>query len=105
MPTVPHLPIDPYSDEVLTDPTEFHQRLREIGPAARVDQSEGYDIVAIGRDRNVRAVFENPDLFVNSLGSGVLDLRHDEPFREPGVLQEADPPAHTGPRAVMTEII
>jgi cytochrome P450 len=100
-----HLPIDPYSDDVLTDPTVFHRRLREIGPAARVDQSEGYDIVAVGRDRDLRTVLESPHLFVNSLGSGVLDLRHDEPFREPGVLQETDPPAHTAARTVMTDVI
>ncbi len=105
MSAVPHLPIDPYTDDVLADPSDFQRRLREIGPAARVDQSEGYDIVAVGRDRDVRAVLENPDLFVNSRGSGVLDLSTDEPFREPGVLQEGDPPAHTGPRAVMTEVI
>ncbi|MFI5611657.1 cytochrome P450 [Amycolatopsis sp. NPDC051903] len=103
--TLPSLDLDPYSDDVLRDPAGFHRALRAAGPVVRVRQSEGLDLVALGRDSDVRAVFDDPELFVNSRGGGVLDLARDEPFREPGLLQENDPPGHTAIRTVMSEVI
>jgi cytochrome P450 len=101
---VPQLDVDPFTDEVLRDPIPFYDRLREAGPA-RVLQSEGYDLVAVGRDRDVREVYSDAGRFLSSRGSGVLDLRTDEPFREPGALLENDPPVHTPIRAVITDVI
>ena len=103
--TMPHLAMDPYSDEVLADPTEFYRRLRESGPVVRVDQAQGFDLVAVGGYDDVKTVYADHDRFVNSRGSGVVDITENEWFREPGVLLEADPPRHTGPRAVMAEVI
>jgi cytochrome P450 len=102
---VPQLDMDPYSDDVLADPTEFYRRLREIGPAARVEQAQGFDLVAVGRYDDVKTVYSDHDRFLNSHGSGVVDITENEWFREPGVLLETDPPRHDGPRAVMAEII
>lgn len=99
------LAMDPYSDDVLGDPTEFHRRLRDAGPAARVEQSEGFDLVAVGRYRNVREILQNPAMYINGRGGGILDLAKVENFREPAALQEADPPSHTGTRDVMTDVI
>jgi cytochrome P450 len=105
MANIPTLAIDPFEDSVLTDPSDFFVRLREAGPVAKVEQSEGFDIVAAGRDSVVRMMFQDHDSFINSRGGGILDLARDEPFRTPGVLQETDPPYHTGVRKVMTDII
>lgn len=105
MTTLPALGIDPFSDDVLADPLEFHGRLRAAGAVVRLDQSEGFDIVGVGRDETVREIFDNPTIFLNSRGGGILDLVRDEPFREPGVLQETDPPYHDGARKVMAAII
>ncbi|MDV6271027.1 cytochrome P450 [Rhodococcus globerulus] len=105
MATIPALAIDPFEDSVLADPSDFFVKLREAGPIVKVEQSEGFDIVAAGRDSIVRAIFEDHDAFISSRGGGILDLARDEPFRTPGVLQETDPPYHSGVRKVMTDII
>ncbi|URN04550.1 hypothetical protein LUW74_15330 [Actinomadura madurae] len=103
--TMPALDIDPFIDDVLAEPTDFHRRLRAAGPAVKVRQSEGLDLVAVGRDRDVREIYADHENFLNSRGSGVLDLKRDEPFREPGLLLEHDPPARTAVRTVMADVI
>ena len=105
MTKVPALDIDPFTEDVLADPTDFHTLLREAGPVVKLQQSEGFDIVGVGRDADVRAIFANHADFLNSRGGGILDLARDEPFRTPGVLQETDPPYHDRVRKVMTDII
>jgi cytochrome P450 len=101
----PAIDLDPYSDNVLADPSEFFLALRSAGSVVRVPQSEGFDIVAVGRDATARSILENHGDFLNGRGGGILDLQHDEPFREPGVLQETDQPYHSRVRNVMTSII
>ncbi|SFO53581.1 Cytochrome P450 [Actinomadura madurae] len=103
--TLPELDLDPFSDEVLRDPGDYHRAVREAAPVVRVQQSEGFDLVAVGRYATVRAIFDDPGMFLNSRGGGILDLKHDENFREPGLLQENDPPGHTAIKAVMTSVI
>jgi 4-methoxybenzoate monooxygenase (O-demethylating) len=103
--TMPALDVDPFSEDVLADPTEFFTQVRETGSVVKLRQSEGHDIVGVGRDAVVRAIFENPTDFINSRGGGILDLARDEPFRTPGVLQETDPPYHERVRKVMTDVI
>jgi cytochrome P450 len=105
MQTIPAIDIDPFTKEVLSDGTEFQRQLRSAGPVVKLQQSEGHDIVGVGRDAVMRAIFENPTDFLNSRGGGILDLARDEPFRKPGVLQETDPPYHDRVRKVMTDII
>lgn len=103
--TMPALDVDPFSEDVLADPTEFFTQVRETGPVVKLRQSEGHDIVGVGRDAVMRAIFENHTDFINSRGGGILDLARDEPFRTPGVLQETDPPYHERVRKVMTDVI
>jgi 4-methoxybenzoate monooxygenase (O-demethylating) len=103
--TLPSLDIDPYTDEVLAEPFEFYRLVRETGPVVRVQQSEGFDLVAVGRDRDVRAIFEDPDVFISSRGNGAYDIAQGQHFREPAVLVENDPPQHTAIRAVMTDVL
>jgi len=103
--TMPSLELDPFTEEILTDSTDFDRRLRDAGEVVKLEQSEGHDIVGVGRYATARALFENNVDFLNSRGGGILDLARDEPFRKPGVLQETDPPYHTGVRQIMTDVI
>ncbi|MFE7277352.1 cytochrome P450 [Streptomyces sp. NPDC057623] len=103
--TMPELDLDPFSDEVLRDPGDFHRAVLDAGPVVRVQQSEGFRLVAVGRYATVKSIIENPAMFLNSRGGGVLDLKYDESFREPGLLAENDPPGHTAIKTVMTSVI
>nr|WP_271209096.1 cytochrome P450 [Rhodococcus wratislaviensis]GLK33548.1 cytochrome P450 [Rhodococcus wratislaviensis] len=103
--TLPELDIDPFTDEVLRNPDDYHRAIRDAGPVVKVQQSEGFDLVAVGRYSTVLSILENPTMFVNSRGGGILDLKKAENFREPGVLQENDPPSHTAIKSVMTSVI
>ncbi|MGW3984446.1 cytochrome P450 [Streptomyces mirabilis] len=103
--TVPRIPFDPFSDEVLTDPTEFYRALTAAGPLARVEQSEGHDVLAVGRHAAAVEIYEDPARFLNSRGQGLPDRLTEEAFREAGVLAEADPPDHTAARSVIRKVI
>ncbi|MEV8517210.1 cytochrome P450 [Dactylosporangium sp. NPDC051484] len=105
MTTLPELDIDPFTEDVLADPTDFHKLLRAAGPVVKLQQSEGHDIVGVGRHAVMQAVYENHADFISGRGSGILDLARDEPFRVPGLLNETDPPYHDVVRKVTTEII
>lgn len=102
---IPTLEIDPFADEVLADPDPFYRELRKAGSVVRVPQSEGFEILAVGRDVHARRIYEDSETFINGRGSGILDLQRDEPFREPGLLVENDPPNHTALRNIMAEVI
>lgn len=102
---VPSIDIDPYSDEVLKDPFPYYELLRTAGPIVRVRQSEGYDLMAIGRDSVVRAVYNDHECFSSARGNGVYDIAKGENFRAPAILVENDPPSHTDFRSVMSTVI
>jgi len=105
MTDMPELDIDPFTEDVLADPTDFFTRLREAGPVVKLQQSEGHNIVGVGRDALMREIFANHDDFISGRGGGIRDLAREEPFRTPGVLQETDPPYHDVVRKVMGDII
>ena len=105
METVPALDIDPFTDDVLRDPTRFWSELRAAGPVVKVQESQGFDIVAVGRYDIVRQIFQASDTYLNSSGGGILDLTKGEMFREPQPLQETDAPYHTHMRALMNKIV
>lgn len=68
--TMPELDLDPFSDEVLRDPGDFHRAVLDAGPVVRVRQSEGFRLVAVGRYATVKAIIENPAMFLNSRAAG-----------------------------------
>jgi 4-methoxybenzoate monooxygenase (O-demethylating) len=103
--TLPHLALDPFSTEVLTNPHPFWQQVREAGPVVRVDQAQGFDIVVVGRYAEVRELHEKHEEFISSHGGGIFDRTRGENFREPAVLLEADQPDHTAVRSVIMEIL
>jgi 4-methoxybenzoate monooxygenase (O-demethylating) len=105
MKTMPALPVDPFTDDILRDPTEFWRELRASGPVVKVQQAQGHDIVAAGRFSAVRQMFQDNENFLNSTGGGILDLTKVENFREPQPLQETDAPYHTNVRSMMSAIV
>src|SRR3954452_12349270 len=105
MKTIPALDIDPFTDDVLRDPAGFWSELRAAGPVVKVQESQGFDIVAVGRYDIVRQIFQDSDTYLNSSGGGILDLTKGEMFREPQPLQETDAPYHTHMRALMNKIV
>jgi cytochrome P450 len=99
---IPVLADDPFSPEILTDPDGFHERLREAGPVARLST---YAVWAAGRFDEVHAALSDWETFISSAGVGLTDFRKEKPWRVPSLLLEADPPAHTPRRQLMTRIL
>ncbi|WP_326834111.1 cytochrome P450 [Amycolatopsis rhabdoformis] len=101
-PTVPELDDDPFDHAVLADPYEYHRRLREAGPVVWLP-AHGYYV--IGRFAEVRAALLDWETFVSGRGAGLTDFAHEEPWRPPSLLLEADPPDHTVVRTAMNSVI
>ncbi|HYH35550.1 MAG TPA: cytochrome P450 [Nocardioides sp.] len=100
--TLPSLPDDPFGTEVLTDPYEFHERLRAAGPVVFLPR---YGLHAMGRFEEVKASLQDWQTFVSSRGAGLADFAKEKPWRPPSLLLEADPPDHTVVRTAMNGVI
>ncbi|GAB3347404.1 cytochrome P450 [Modestobacter lapidis] len=99
---VPSLDDDPFGTEVLTDPYDFHRRLRDAGPVVFLPR---HGIYALGRFADVTAALTDWETFVSSRGAGISDFAKEEPWRPPSLLLEADPPDHTVVRTAMNGVI
>ncbi|MBB3087019.1 cytochrome P450 [Geodermatophilus sabuli] len=99
---VPVLGDDPFGTEVLTDPYDFHRRLRDAGPVVFLER---YGIYAMGRFEHVKASLIDWETFVSSRGAGLADFAKEKPWRPPSLLLEADPPDHTVVRTAMNGVI
>ncbi|HKP41482.1 cytochrome P450 [Mycobacterium sp.] len=99
---VPVLDVDPYDHDVLREPHDFHERLREAGPLVWLSR---YGVYACGRYDQVLAGLRQWEDLISSDGVGIEDLNASENFRTPSLLIEADPPAHTPRRAVVNKIL
>jgi cytochrome P450 len=101
-PTLPSLPDDPFGTDVLTDPYEFHGRLRDAGPVVSLPR---YGLFAMGRFDEVKSALQDWQTFVSSRGAGLADFATEKPWRPPSLLLEADPPDHTVVRTAMAGVI
>ena len=99
---VPVLDDDPFGDEILTDPTAFHEKLRDAGPVVHLRR---YGVWAMGRYEQVHAALTDHATFCSSRGAGLADFHEEKPWRPPSLLLEADPPDHTVVRTAMSEVI
>ncbi|MCE7481652.1 cytochrome P450 [Microbacterium profundi] len=97
----PSLNDDPYTREILVDPYPFFARLRGAGPTAWLEQ---YNVHAFGRDAEVRTILEDYRTYISGAGVGIVNIHHQPPLRQPGIL-EVDPPNHTSMRTAMTSVI
>ncbi|MWB98873.1 cytochrome P450 [Agromyces seonyuensis] len=100
--TRPTSSADPFSAELLADPHEFHEALREAGEVVHLER---YDVDAMGRYDTVHAALTDWQSFESSAGVGISDFRREPPWRPPSLLLEADPPHHDAPRAVLQKIL
>ena len=101
-PGMPSLDIDPFSLEFLDNPHPSHEALRDAGPVVRLDT---WNVYAVARYAEVWAVLNDPLTFCSSRGVGLSDFAREKPWRPPSLILEADPPAHTRTRAVLSRVL
>lgn len=101
-PRVPRLDADPFAPGVLEDPLPLQAELRDAG---RVVYLSRYDVYALARYEDVHAALTDWQSFRSGAGVGLSNFRHEEPWRPPSLLLEADPPLHDAPRAVLSKIL
>jgi cytochrome P450 len=101
-PDVPHLDFDPFSIGFFDDPFPTHEKVREAGPVVFLDK---WGVYGVARYAEVHAVLNDPLTFCSSRGVGLSDFAKEKPWRPPSIILEADPPAHTGPRAVLSQVL
>lgn len=99
---VPVLEVDPFDEETIRNPYEFHRLLREAGPVAYIPK---HDMYAVGRYDSVKAVIADYERFTSAGGIGLTDIRKPDAWRAASPISEVDPPHHTDVRAAMTKIL
>src|SRR3984893_4035309 len=99
---IPGLGIDPFAIEFFEDPFPTHEALREAGPVVHLDK---WNVYAVARYAEVHAVLNDPLTFCSSRGVGLSDFAREKPWRPQSIILEADPPAHTRPRAVLSKVL
>lgn len=98
----PVLDVDPFSREAMDDPLSLDRAIREAGPVVWIPK---YGFWATGRDKVVREIFSDWQRFSSAFGTGLTNVKRDEPWRKPSVILEADPPVHTPNRKVFSKIL
>ncbi len=92
---------DPFTEEAIANPYPFLERLREAGPVSYLEAAGSYAIVGYEEVYEVLTDFET---YLSSGGLGPRDIRKDEGWRPPSIL-ESDPPIHTVMRRALTGVI
>jgi cytochrome P450 len=98
----PHLSVDPFAIEFFADPFPTHELLREAGPVVYLDK---WNVYGVARYAEVHAMLNDPATFCSSRGVGLSDFKKEKPWRPPSLILEADPPAHTRTRAVLSRVL
>ncbi len=99
---IPRLGVDPFALDFFDDPYPAHDELREAGPVVHLDK---WNVYAVARYAEVHAVLNDPLTFCSSRGAGLSDFAKETPWRPPSLILEADPPAHTRTRAVLSKVL
>ena len=99
---IPGLDVDPFAIEFFENPFPTHEALREAGPLAHLDK---WNVYAVARYAEVHLVLNDPVTFCSSRGVGLSDFAKEKPWRPPSLILEADPPAHTRTRAVLSRVL
>ena len=94
--------IDLVSQAFARDPFPTFASLREAGPVVHLDK---WNVYAVARYAEVHAVLNDPLTFCSSRGVGLSDFAKEKPWRPPSLILEADPPAHTRTRAVLSRVL
>ena len=101
-PAVPVCDADPFSPAVLEQPEELHHVLRTAGPVVYLSR---YDVHALARHQEVHAALVDWQHFESGAGVGLVNFRHEKSWRPPSLILEADPPAHTRTRTVLSKVL
>ena len=101
-PCAPHLDIDPFAIDFFENPYPAQQALREAGPVVFLDK---WNVYGVARYAEVHGVLNDPLTFCSSRGVGLSDFKTEKPWRPPSLILEADPPAHTRTRAVLSKVL
>ena len=72
------------------------------GPLVYLDK---WNVYGVARYAEVHAVLNDPATFCSSRGVGLSDFAKEKPWRPPSLILEADPPAHTRTRAVLSQVL
>ena len=99
---IPSLDVDPFAIEFFENPFPAHEALREAGPVVHLDK---WNVYAVARYAEVHLVLNDPLTFCSSRGVGLSDFAREKPWRPPSLILEADPPAHTRTRAVLSRVL
>jgi 4-methoxybenzoate monooxygenase (O-demethylating) len=99
---IPGLDVDPFAIEFFENPFPTHEALREAGPLVHLDK---WNVYAVARYAEVHLVLNDPLTFCSSRGVGLSDFAKEKPWRPPSLILEADPPAHTRTRAVLSRVL
>ena len=99
---IPALDIDPFSREFFDDPFPAHAALRDAGPVVYLPR---YDIHAVARYENVRAMLVDWGSYSSARGVGLSDFAKEKPWRLPSLLLETDPPLHDRTRRLMDRVL
>ena len=89
-------------DRIFDDLHPCQERLREAGPLVYLDK---WNVYGVARYAEVHAVLNDPATFCSSRGVGLSDFAKEKPWRPPSIILEADPPAHTRTRAVLSQVL
>jgi cytochrome P450 len=100
--SIPALGVDPFSIEFFNDPYPTHALLRDAGPVVYLDK---WSVYGVARYAEVHAVLNDPVTFCSSRGVGLSDFAKEKPWRPQSIILEADPPAHTRTRAVLSQVL
>ena len=104
-PPDPHAPatsLDPYSAEVLSDPYDHYQTLRELGPVVWLRR---YGAYALTHYEPVRDILTDHETYGSSAGAGLTNFHTSKPWRTPSLLLAADQPAHDRTRQQMMRVM
>ncbi|MGV7212716.1 cytochrome P450 [Bradyrhizobium sp. UFLA05-112] len=101
-PAIPHLVVDPFAIGFFADPFPTHDVLRDAGPVVYLDK---WNVYGVARYAEVHAVLNDPTTFCSSRGVGLSDFKKEKPWRPPSLILEADPPAHTRTRTVLSRVL
>jgi hypothetical protein len=99
---VPHLGVDPFAMDFFADPFPTHELMRDTGPVVYLDK---WSLYGVARYAEVHAVLNDPQTFCSSRGVGLSDFAKEKPWRPASLILEADPPAHTRTRAVLSDVL
>jgi 4-methoxybenzoate monooxygenase (O-demethylating) len=93
---------DPFTREAIDDPFPIYQRFRDAGPVLWLNAHNCYAVARYDEVRTVESDWKN---FSSAAGTGLRNYRNEKPWREPGLVLEADPPVHTKHREIFQRVL